>query len=218
MLAVRASPASSETGSAFGVQARFASEQVTFSGTATEFVRTGDSGGMRPSASVRRAARPCSGSSTVYLASSRSPLVRSQIRASWRRGCRSTRFAAMPGRSRRTSTSNAWTDRLRDHASVEETGWAAEGRRRGDPSPSCSTPSATATRRTPRGGGPRLLGRPDSPAVRSPAHTRHCAHGIVVRISRTAGTSEWTFTRRSGVSPPPALLWRRALPAVRAPC
>ena len=33
------------TGSAFGVQARFAREQVTFSGAATEFVNAGDSGG-----------------------------------------------------------------------------------------------------------------------------------------------------------------------------
>ena len=33
------------TGSAFGVQARFAREQVTFFGAAAEFVRTGDSGG-----------------------------------------------------------------------------------------------------------------------------------------------------------------------------
>ena len=33
------------TGSAFGVQARFARAQVTFFGAATEFVRTGDSGG-----------------------------------------------------------------------------------------------------------------------------------------------------------------------------
>jgi hypothetical protein len=38
-------PCQQRTGSAFGVQARFAREQVTFSGTATEFVRTGDSGG-----------------------------------------------------------------------------------------------------------------------------------------------------------------------------
>lgn len=33
------------TGSAFGVQARFAREQVTVFGTATTYVRTGDSGG-----------------------------------------------------------------------------------------------------------------------------------------------------------------------------
>lgn len=33
------------TGSAFGVQARFASERVTFFGDATEFARVGDSGG-----------------------------------------------------------------------------------------------------------------------------------------------------------------------------
>lgn len=33
------------TGSAFGVQARFAREHVTVSGVATEFVRAGDSGG-----------------------------------------------------------------------------------------------------------------------------------------------------------------------------
>lgn len=33
------------TGSAFGVQARFARERVTYFGAATEFVRAGDSGG-----------------------------------------------------------------------------------------------------------------------------------------------------------------------------
>lgn len=33
------------TGSAFGYQARFPREQVTFFGAGTEFVRTGDSGG-----------------------------------------------------------------------------------------------------------------------------------------------------------------------------
>lgn len=33
------------TGSAFGVQARFPRERVTFFGAATEFARTGDSGG-----------------------------------------------------------------------------------------------------------------------------------------------------------------------------
>lgn len=33
------------TGSAFGVQARFPRAQVTFLGSGTEFVRTGDSGG-----------------------------------------------------------------------------------------------------------------------------------------------------------------------------
>ncbi len=33
------------TGSAFGVQARFAREQLSFFGAATEFVRIGDSGG-----------------------------------------------------------------------------------------------------------------------------------------------------------------------------
>jgi hypothetical protein len=33
------------TGSAFGIQARFPNDQVTISGRATAFVRTGDSGG-----------------------------------------------------------------------------------------------------------------------------------------------------------------------------
>jgi hypothetical protein len=38
-------PCQQRTGSAFGVQARFARERVTVSGVATEFMRTGDSGG-----------------------------------------------------------------------------------------------------------------------------------------------------------------------------
>ncbi len=117
------------TGSAFGVQARFAGEQVAVSGDWQEYVRLSDEDGEpRRFRFCGRCGRPCFTATAQTPVTSRSPSARSPISASSRRNVRSMSLDAIHGRRSAARRSSATPDGVNEGAPAPTSDQARSGK------------------------------------------------------------------------------------------